>query len=551
MQKSIILFMVVTAIVGMLVTNIETGNVKAEENFNQAKTLSKNQRNISGKVETPRIIKNGVAIEFGVRPLSEHKLDSGLASLSGTRKKLTVSQNIVVGEEVVVDFRVTDAFTGTPVKGLLPDSFLQHKPNAKTLDEVKASIDLCCFRALKRGRMHEGHPSLMENIYVMCLNSFDNSISVINPLMRPKTIVKRLLLGEKCVDLGLQEYGSDLYITCESGKVIVVDCNRLEISGSIEVGQNPYHIEFQPDGRYVWIGNDGDGTVTVIDAKSRSIVKNIQVGKGHHEIAITDDSLFAFVTNSDGDSVTIIDINGLLPINTLKTGRNPHGLVYSSLSQCIYIANEGAGTVSVLDTVRQKIVNAINVGKGVRTFAFNDDGRLCFTVNRMDNSVSVIDISRDKVIKTIPTGVRPESIIVSKKYAYIRNVGSPDVTMIKLEDLTNAGEVSVGELPPNSVNIPQGHLDLGDSYMVIIPNPTDNIVYTIMTGDDHTAFKYKIEGKGPTKVAFFWIGLKEISPGLYTRVVKFDKPGRHEVGFYIDSPEATACFEVNVVSPNH
>ncbi|MGR3221132.1 MAG: YncE family protein [Candidatus Anammoxibacter sp.] len=497
-----------------------------------------------------RLVKNGVAIDFSVSPFSSGEHGGEVVSAPSPGEMLNAAGEVYVDDEVVISFFVTDAYTGTPIKGLLIDSFLQHKPNAKTPDQIKAAIGRGTFRAFKRGRMNNGHPSLLENTYVICLNSLDNSISVINPLQYPKTIVNRLQLGEKCVDIGLAEYGSDLYITCESGKIIVVDCNRLEVVKRIDVGADPFHVEFQPDGHYVWIGNDGDGTVSVIDAQTRSVVKNIKTGKGHHAFAFSKDGFYVYVTNAGDDSVTIIDVNTLIAVKTLKTGKRPHGPIYSNLSRCVYIANEGSGTISVLDTDRQEIVHSINVGKGVRAFAFDETGRLCFALNRMGNSVSVIDISRDKVIKTIPTGIRPESIVVSPEHVFIRNVGSPDVTVIKLKDLSRIGEISVGELPPNSVEISKGHLDIGNSYMVIIPNPTDNIVYTLMFGDTETSFKYKTKGKGPTKVAFFWKGFKETSPGLYTRYAKFDKPGHHEVGFYIAGPELAACFGVNVVAPN-
>ena len=515
-----------------------------------AQVKSKKQASSLNREPVNNLVENGIAIDFGIRPLAKQERILKSDSVVKLTDTLAVVEDIHVGEEAIIYLIVKDAFTGAPIKGLLPDSFIQLKPFANTEEEIEASIDRCRYRALKRGRMHGGHPPLLENTYVISLNSLDNTLSIINPLLRPKTIIKKIPLSEKCVDMFLEEYGSDLYITCETGKVIVIDCNRLEISKIIDVGLDPFHIAFQPDSRYVWVCNDGDSTVSVIDTNTQSVVKNVAVGKGHHEITFSDDSFFAYVTNNDEDSITIIDINSLIPIQTIKTGSNPHGLAYSTLSQCVYIANEGSDTISVMDTVRNKIVNTIKVGKGVRTIAFGEDGRFCFALNRMANSVSIIDISRDKVLKTIPTGIRPESIVLSSSYAYIRNVGSPEVTIIKLSDMTGLGEVSIGEVPPNSVEIKRGHLDIGASYMVIIPNPADDIVYTLMIGDNETAFKYRTKGKGPTKIAFFWKGFKEIAPGIYMQVAKFDKPGRHEVGFFIDSPETTACFEVNVISRN-
>lgn len=494
--------------------------------------------------QSAAFVENGISIVFEASPFRGD--DVGHGSLSADAPKQSVSGVIRQGGLARISFTVKDAYTGAPIKGLLPDSFIQHRPDAKTPAEINASVEHCRFRALRRGRLHEGHAPMLENVYVMCLNSGDNSISVINPLMRPTTIVKRLLLGERCVDLGIDEYGDDLYVTAASGRVIVIDCNRLEITGRIDVGANPYHVAFQPDGRYVWVGNDGDGTVSVIDSLTKSLIKDIRVGAGHHEIAFTDDSRKAYVTNSDDDSVTVIDVGTLAPAQTLQTGKNPRGLIFSSLSRCIYIANAGSGSLSVLDTDNRKMVDVIRVGRGVRTLALDENGRYCLAVNKLDNSVSVVDVSRGSVVKTVATGVRPESIVVSRDYAYIRNAGSPDVTAIKLKGMVNEGEIEVGTTPPNSVDLIEGHLDIGGSYAVVVPDPVDNIVYTIMFGDDETAFKYKVEGERPAKIAFYWTGLKETAPGVYSRVARFAEAGRHEVGLYIDSPETTACFGVDV-----
>lgn len=499
-------------------------------------------------------IENGVAIDFYVHPISGYGQEKKDVSLSkgevveqgnrgGERPGLI---HIQAGQQGVINFFVRDANTGSPISGRLPDSFTQYKPISETKEDIELSIKQCRFRAFKRGRMFEGHPPLMENTHVMCLNSLDNTISVIDPLLKPGFIAKIISLGEKGNELAIKEHGTDLYVTTESGKVMIIDCMLLEKVASIDVGSNPYHIRFQPDAGLAWIGNDGDGTVSVIDTEKRSLITNIEVGRGHHEIAFTDDNMYAYVTNRDDNSMTIIDIMRLLPVQTIKVGVRPCSPVYSRLSQCIYVANEGSGTVSVFDTIKQKVVDTIRVGRGVRGLKLDAEGRLCFALNRQDNSASVIDVSRNSVIKTLLTGIRPESMVISTHYGYVRNAGSPDVTVIKMNDLSRLGEVPIGDLPPNSVDIKEGHLDIGSSYMVIVPNPVDDIVYTIMYGDLETAFKYKTGGRGPSKVAFYWTGLKEVSPGLYSRVVKFDKPGRHEIGFYIENPEVAACFEIDV-----
>ncbi len=488
------------------------------------------------KLPPSRFVENGVSIEFNARPFNNGVKQKGGKGNTGIR----------AGDEVKLEFVVTDAHTGVPLKGMAPDSITKRSLVATTQKGVEEAMIYIRTRAVKRGRMNAGHPPLMESSYIMCLNVEDNTIAVINPFMKPKTVVKTIELGEQGVDLCMAEQGAYLYITCKSGKVLVMDCARLKLSGSIKVGKNPHHIELQPDEKYVWVGNDGDGTVSVIDHETGSLVKNIKVGNGHHEFAFTDDSLLAFATNRDDNSLSIIDIFKLKVVQTVKTGDRPHGVAYSTLGKYVYTANEGSGDVTVYDVINKNVVQTIKTEAGTRAIRFSDDERYGFAVNKMSNSVSVIDIGKNKVVKTVPTGIRPESVIFSSKYAYVRNVGSPDVTIIKLEGFERVGDIPVGFEPPNSVELEEGHLDIGDSFAAIIPDPVDGFVYTIMFGDKETSFKYKFVGKGPAKVEFYWRGLKEVAPGVYSRILKFDKPGFHSVGFYIGNPELAAGFGIYV-----
>lgn len=515
--------------------------------FNYVLIVNSAEGESSFQQQRQSFVDNGIAVEFFVEPLNRAKNGDSKTVTPKTNKDKSNILNVRAGDSAIVNIMVSDVHTHSPIKGLLPDSFVQYKPIVSDLRLKNISMKRCRFRALKRGRMHGGHAPLLENTYLLCLNSIDNSLSVINPMLKPKTVVKRIPLGEKCNDLSIDEYTSNLYITCQSGKVIVIDCQRFEEIKRIDVGSKPYHVEFQPDGFYVWVGNDGDGSISVINTETLEVVKNIKTGHGHHEIVFNENSLYAYITNDDNDDLTVVDIAKLEIVKSVKTGESPRGVAYSKLSQHVYIANEGSNNIAVFDTVLLKVIKLINVGKKPRSLVFEETGRYCFVVNKNDNSVSVIDTSRDFVMKTIPVGIRPEGIVLAEQYGYVRNTGSPDVTIIDIQKFERVDEVAIGWSPPNSVDLSEGHIDIDISYMVIIPDPVDNIVYTIMNDDTDTAFKYRVEGKGPSKVAFYWIGLKEVFPGKYSRVIHFDKPGRYEIGMYVDSPEVIACFEVIVV----
>jgi len=86
-------------------------------------------------------------------------------------------------------------------------------------------------------------------------------------------------------------------------------------------------VALQPDGRYLWVGNDGktgaESGVTVIDTRSYASAGHIPTGAGHHEIAFSADSLHAYVTNSLAGTVSLIDTQKLQKIKDLPSKTCP------------------------------------------------------------------------------------------------------------------------------------------------------------------------------------------------------------------------------------
>ena len=112
-------------------------------------------------------------------------------------------------------------------------------------------------------------------------------------------------------------------------------------------------IARQPDGRYLWVGNNAreatESGVTVIDIDKLTVAGFIPTGDGHHEIVFSDDSRTAFVSNRADGSVTVIDINRLKKIKDIETGPLPISMAYAGLSKALYVADGKTGEITVID----------------------------------------------------------------------------------------------------------------------------------------------------------------------------------------------------------
>ena len=507
-----------------------------------------------------RQVENNVAVEFFFRSMPadekgfEHELTKFKQDFAEDNSK---SQNTVrVNEDVAVIFKVTDATMNWPIQGqgFVPDSPVRYAPGLGNLAHTKSGI-------IKRAKLYGGHFPIDEYIYLYVLNSIEGTVSIMDmsSLNTGKPIGKILLSEEKpCIgiDIDIEWLGRYAYVTLDSDEVAIIDCTRLCIVRRIRVGSKPHHVYVQPDGRLAWVCNDGDGTVTVIDTENQSVAKTVPVGAGHHEIAFTGDSRYACITNQGSDTVTIVDVFTLTVRGDIPVGKQPHGLGFSSLSQFMYVANEGDGTVSVINPWSMERVNTIKAGKGVRKVCFGPFPRYGFAPNKEDNTCSMIDVTRDIVVNNLKTGLGPEDVTFSPEWIFIRNTSSPDITAISLNTMELQQDIPIGYKKAVDIDLPMGHVymePLGDGHSVLIPSPVEGVVYRYAPGEGMAGGTiptdiYNTQSKGASAIAVYYRGLKEISSGVYQRVLQFQKPGRYELGFYIDNPELTACFEVNVIN---
>ncbi len=503
-----------------------------------------------------RQVENNVAVEFFFRPLpaDENGFEDELAKFKQnfTAEKKDSQNRVRVNEDVAIIFKVTDATMDWPIQGqgFVPDSPIRFASGPGNLDYTKSGI-------LKRAKLYGGHFPINEYVYLYVLNSIEGTVSImdISSLNSGKPIEKIYLSdGKPCIgiDIDIEWLGRYAYVTLDSDEVAVIDCTRLCVIRKIPVGSKPHHVFVQPDGRLAWVCNDGDGTVTVIDTENQSVVKTVSVGAGHHEIAFTDDSRYACITNQGSDSVTLVDVFTLTVRGDVSVGKRPHGLGFSSLSQFMYVANEGDGTVSVINPWSMERMNTIKAGKGVRKVRFGPFPRYGFAPNKEDNTCSMIDVTKDIVVNNLKTGLGPEDVTFSPDWIFIRNTASADLTVVSLNTMELQQDIPIGYKKVTGVDLPMGHVymePLGDGHSVLIPSPEEGTVYRYapgeaMAGGTVPTDIYNTQSKGASAIAVYYRGLKEISSGVYLRVVRFQKPGRYELGFYIDNPELTACFDI-------
>lgn len=131
-----------------------------------------------------------------------------------------------------------------------------------------------------------------------------------------------------------------------TGKLLVFDASGsgLELIRQVDVGTQPWHPVFSPEGDRVYFGAKDDDAVVVVDARRWSVVERIAAPGivEPHGSAVTADGRWLFVSNrnlkgayvpmgpaeqnSDVGTVVKIDTRTLTVVQTIEVGSYPAGI---------------------------------------------------------------------------------------------------------------------------------------------------------------------------------------------------------------------------------
>ncbi|MGI9335428.1 MAG: cytochrome D1 domain-containing protein [Gammaproteobacteria bacterium] len=490
--------------------------------------------------QTHRIQREGVDVEFTIRPLADRAQDA-----------------LEEGEFAEIAFSITSAHNGEPLRGVYPGVWV----DLGTAWQAKDRRPIGCKDRV--GLYLQGLVGIrplidLNSYYVMVMNR-DASISVIDPVVGITGITSlyaNIPLERPASDWAKTRNEAQLYVSMpRAGAVAVVDLDTFKVVKNIPAGTAPMRVALQPDEKYLWVGNDAKPVehsgVTVIDTQSHEVVARIATGRGHHEIGFSDNSRYAFVTNRDGGSVTVIDIARLEKVRDIETGPTPIALGVSSLSKAVYVADGRSGTVTVIDDATLEILRRIEATRGLGPVRFSRDGRWGMVVNPLEDEVYVIDAATNRIAHTVPIAGKPYQIHVTEAFAYIRALDSEQVSMLNLTELGKTGKVIVntfgaGSAAPSKatdISMADGMVPAPQEAAMLVVSPGDATVYFYMEGMNAPMGAFRNYGHAPRAAEIANRALKETAPGVYSATMRIPAPGTFDVAFLNETPRFLHCFE--------
>jgi YVTN family beta-propeller protein len=176
------------------------------------------------------------------------------------------------------------------------------------------------------------------------------------------------------------------------------------------------HGDFTADGRY-WIGStEYNGVVVRIDTVTMKLAGHLNVGGLPIDARLSPDGKVMYVANQGLAGVTLIDTARFKKVGFIHTGAGAHGLVVSRDTKSLYVSNRLAGSISVIDLATRRLLRTWHVGGSPDMMQVSLDGRQLWVSNRFHASVSVISTRTGKVLTRIKCGAEAHGLTYFPNY---------------------------------------------------------------------------------------------------------------------------------------
>jgi DNA-binding beta-propeller fold protein YncE len=238
-----------------------------------------------------------------------------------------------------------------------------------------------------------------------------------------------------------------------AAQVVVIDTERREIAGEVDVGPDPVHV-YEPVEGEIWSHSDAEGAFYVIDAESLEVIDVVEAGlegEGHGKLLHhpdLDPKAYAMNVNDAAGLVIDLEERERVAEFELEGPGGTHYKAYAPETGLAYFQRAGPpGGTAVIDAEADEVVDALDVSGGM--YLSPDERRLCVLD---DEAVHVLDATSEEseLLGTIEVAGAPGALRYHESdgtlYGFTANAESPDVSVLDLESFEEVDRIETGEV---------------------------------------------------------------------------------------------------------
>jgi YVTN family beta-propeller protein len=258
--------------------------------------------------------------------------------------------------------------------------------------------------------------------------------------------------GTNPYSVNVDPTGRFVYVTNLSSNTVsmyVINQTNGTLSAKTDytTGTQPFGVNVDPTGRFVYVANYSSNTVSmyVINQTNGTLSAKTDYTTGTQPIILTVDPTgrFLYVTNSGSNTVSMYVINqtnGTLSAKTdYTTGTQPRIINIDPTGRFVYLANITSNTVSmyVINQTNGTLSAKTDYTTGTEPYGVNVDptGRFLYVTNSGSATISMYVINQTNgtlsAKNDYTTGTNPSGVNVDPtgRFVYVTNLGSNTVSM--------------------------------------------------------------------------------------------------------------------------
>lgn len=298
----------------------------------------------------------------------------------------------------------------------------------------------------------------------------------------------------------IQLSNGDVY-ACDGSRAqaVVLDPATMTVEARVDVGPDPVHL-FEPRPGEAWVHSDDEGRFHVIDAEERAVVDTVDSGldEGGHGKLVTHESLdgAAYGTNVTSAAATRIDVDAREQTGHVELcdGAGTHYGTYSPWNGHAYFECTD-GRLAIVDTETDERLDTREYGGGLYVGA-----ELLGVVD--GNTAHFLDATSEDDERVASVELEeggPDTLGFHEAdgttYAFAANTGTPDVTVIDVDEETVVDRIDAGDIErPDDAHHLHRAATTGDGYYAT-PAGADGVLAVIdMDARERVALAEVAEG---------------------------------------------------------
>jgi YVTN family beta-propeller protein len=204
--------------------------------------------------------------------------------------------------------------------------------------------------------------------------------------------------------------------------ISIIDVKERKKAGVIDLGEyrRPHGIDLDPNSPRLVVTIENPDGLLLIDREKRTVLRKYDVkGEDPHMVLLGPKAEWAYVSNTATATIAAVHLESG-EVKLIPTDARPQGAVRSHDGKRIYVTNSDGNSISIIDNEKKERVATIKTGAGPGRIALTPDGKTLVYNLGAGHAVGFADVASGKEVALVPIGGQPLSLTMSAdgKFAY-------------------------------------------------------------------------------------------------------------------------------------